>query len=155
MPKSDSPLTWLRSVAKGPRLAANVVRSDSRGQRRAARGLFRPMAWTLVFTCSAFMTSLPGGGGQSAITARGRSLQRGNSGNSDDDWAQHNYSFSNARYSPLDEINSANVSNLALKWSYPVPAGDIINQVTPIVLNGVMYFNSGSKLFAVNAATGE
>src|SRR5262245_14703713 len=70
------------------------------------------------------------------------------------DWLSHNVDLANRRYSPLDEINGSNVSTLTLKWSFET-GGDSINEVTPLVADGVMYFNSGSKLFAVDATTGK
>ena len=69
------------------------------------------------------------------------------------DWPLHSLDLSNSRYSKLDEINASNVSQLTLKWS--LDAGANIGAVTPLVVNGVMYFHSGSKLFAVNAETGK
>ena len=69
------------------------------------------------------------------------------------DWPLHNLDVSNRRYSPLNQIDASNASKLTLKWSYD--AGAQIGEITPVVINGVMYFNSGSRLFAINAATGE
>ena len=71
------------------------------------------------------------------------------------DWPLHSLDVYGSRYSPLDEINASNVGNLALQWSFETPAADRISQITPVVVDGVMYFNSGSTLFAVNAMTGE
>jgi PQQ-dependent dehydrogenase (methanol/ethanol family) len=71
------------------------------------------------------------------------------------DWRLHNLDLANSRYAPLDEINTTNVGKLTLKWSHEVPAADNISRGTALVVGGVMYFNAGSKLFAVNAATGE
>jgi glucose dehydrogenase len=68
------------------------------------------------------------------------------------DWPLHNLDLANSRYSPLSEINVSNVGQLRQKWSYP--AGVNIGEVTPLVVDGVMYFNAGSRLFAINAATG-
>jgi quinoprotein glucose dehydrogenase len=61
----------------------------------------------------------------------------------------------NGRYSPLDEINTSNIGTLTLKWSSDLPSSESIAQVTPLVVDGVMYFNAGSRLYAVKAATGE
>src|SRR5918993_1202317 len=69
------------------------------------------------------------------------------------DWPLHNLDVANRRYSPLNEIDTSNASKLTLKWSYD--AGAQIGEITPVVINGVMYFNSGSKLFAIDAATGQ
>ena len=73
----------------------------------------------------------------------------------DVDWRSHNFDLSNGHYSPVDEINVSNVGRLALKWSFPMDAADVVTQVTPVVVDGIMYFNAGSKLFAVNAVTGQ
>jgi glucose dehydrogenase len=71
------------------------------------------------------------------------------------DWPLHNMDVRNSRYAPLDEINTSNVGKLALKWSYDAGAVDNISRGTPLVIDGIMYINAGSKLFAVNAATGK
>jgi PQQ-dependent dehydrogenase (methanol/ethanol family) len=72
----------------------------------------------------------------------------------DVDWRSHNFDVRNQHYSPVEEINASNVAKLTLKWSFKMGGEDIITQVTPVVVDGVMYFNAGSKLFAVDAATG-
>jgi alcohol dehydrogenase (cytochrome c) len=69
-------------------------------------------------------------------------------------WSDHNGDPANSRFSPLAEINTSNVGALALKWSYEAPKGEAIRQQTPLVVDGVMYFNSGSKLHALDAVTG-
>ena len=67
------------------------------------------------------------------------------------DWPLHNFDERNSRYSPLNEINVSNADTLTLKWSF---AAGPIRQITPLVVDGVMYFNSGSNLMAVDAGTG-
>lgn len=71
------------------------------------------------------------------------------------DWPLHNLDLHNSRYSPLDQINVSNATKLALKWSFDTAKTEGIGSITPVVVDGVMYFNAGSKLFAVNAATGK
>jgi glucose dehydrogenase len=71
------------------------------------------------------------------------------------DWSLHSIDLSNSRFSRLDRINASNVGYLALKWSYALDATDTTAQITPLVVGGVMYFNSGSKMFALDAATGK
>ncbi len=78
--------------------------------------------------------------------------QAGRSGNTD--WPLHNLDLRNGRFSPLDQIGAANVGSLAVKWSYEVGPSDNIGQITPLVIDGVMYFNAGSTLFAVDGASG-
>jgi PQQ-dependent dehydrogenase (methanol/ethanol family) len=70
------------------------------------------------------------------------------------DWPLHNLDIRNSRYAPLDEINASNAARLAVKWSYDAGAVDNIGRNTPLVVDGVMYVDAGSKLFAVDAATG-
>src|SRR6185295_10769802 len=71
------------------------------------------------------------------------------------DWPLHNLDVRNGRYSPLDQINASTAQALSLKWTFDLPQGETAASETPVVVDGVMYFNSGSKLFAVDAATGK
>ena len=70
-------------------------------------------------------------------------------------WPMHNLDLRNSRFAALDDINTANASRLVLKWSFDLPREQTIGQVTPLVVDGLMYFNSGSRLFALDAATGK
>lgn len=70
-------------------------------------------------------------------------------------WMSHGRTYSEERYSPLDDITTENVSQLGLAWSYElrVPRGA---EATPIVVDGVMYVTSAwSIVYALDAATGE
>ena len=71
------------------------------------------------------------------------------------DWAIQNLNLDNNRFAPLEEINSSNVGQLTESWSYEVGSADNIAQVTPLVVDGVMYLHSRSTLFALDATTGE
>jgi glucose dehydrogenase len=88
-------------------------------------------------------------GGQDARADARRSSQTDTS-----DWPQHNLEIGGGRNSPLNEITTSNVSRLVQKWSYKLDPTDIVNQITPIVLDGAMYFNAGSTLFSLDASTG-
>ena len=70
------------------------------------------------------------------------------------DWPSHNIDIRNSRFSPLDQINTSNAGRLTQQWSIQASGADVITQMTPLAVDGVMYYNAGSKLFAVNAATG-
>ena len=70
------------------------------------------------------------------------------------DWPLHNLDLHNGRFSPLDQINRSNADRLAVKWSFELPAGISLGSSTPIVVNGIMYFNAGPKIFAVDADSG-
>ena len=70
------------------------------------------------------------------------------------DWPLHNLDLRNSRFAALTAINSSNAGQLALKWSFDLPPKTVVGSSTPLVIDGVMYFNSGSVIFAVDAATG-
>ncbi len=57
------------------------------------------------------------------------------------------------RFSPLTEITKRNVSSLRQAWTFDTGALDL--QVTPIVVNGVMYVSAGSSIFALEPETGK
>ncbi|HYR85888.1 MAG TPA: PQQ-binding-like beta-propeller repeat protein [Terriglobia bacterium] len=56
---------------------------------------------------------------------------------SPDDWLMYSRTYDAQRYSPLNQINKANVSRLAQVWTKPLATGTI--EVIPIVHAGVMY----------------
>ena len=69
-------------------------------------------------------------------------------------WLTHGRTYNEDRYSPLDAINTQNVSQLGLAWSYELrePRGA---EATPIVVDGVMYVTSAwSIVYALDAASG-
>ena len=70
------------------------------------------------------------------------------------DWLIHRGNYQAWGYSPLDQINKANVKNLQLVWSRNMESG--ANEATPLVYNGVMYLgNPGDVIQAIDAATGD
>lgn len=70
-------------------------------------------------------------------------------------WPSQNLDLYSSRYSPLDEINTGNVDQLASQWSFEPGLTDDISQVTPLVIDGVMYLHSRANMFALDAKTGE
>src|SRR5208337_5390599 len=68
------------------------------------------------------------------------------------DWATYNRDLAATRYSSLKQINAGNVSKLAQAWSYRLrpdaasPPAGTLNEVTPIVVNGVMYLPAGNRV---------
>jgi glucose dehydrogenase len=56
------------------------------------------------------------------------------------------------RYSPLTQITPENVTKLEQAWSFDTGATDL--QVTPIVVNGLMYLTGGATIFALEPETG-
>jgi alcohol dehydrogenase (cytochrome c) len=71
-----------------------------------------------------------------------------------EDWLIHRGNYQAWGYSPLDQINKANVKTLQLVWSRAMEPGT--NEVTPLVYNGVMYVgNPGDVIQAIDAASGD
>ena len=70
-------------------------------------------------------------------------------------WLTHGRTYSEQRYSPLDQINTENVGDLGLAWYLDLDTNRG-QQATAIVVDGVMYSTSAwSKVQAIVAATGE
>lgn len=72
-----------------------------------------------------------------------------------DNWPHYGGQTSAWRYSALEQVNAANVSKLTTAWVFQSGEIDGGMQVTPIVVDGVMYVTtSKNKVFALDAATG-
>src|SRR5258705_9443050 len=54
------------------------------------------------------------------------------------EWITHGRSYSEARFSPLKQIDSANVKNLGLAWSFDTDTTRGL-EATPLIVDGVMY----------------
>lgn len=71
-----------------------------------------------------------------------------------EDWLMWRRTLNSWGYSPLDNINTDNVSELELVWSSKLVTG--IQEGTPLVYKGVMYMpNPNDVVQAFNAASGE
>ena len=70
------------------------------------------------------------------------------------DWPANGGGPGNAHYSPLAQINRANVTQLEVAWSFDTqePGG---LQTSPIIVDGTLYgITPTQRVFALNAATG-
>jgi alcohol dehydrogenase (cytochrome c) len=71
-----------------------------------------------------------------------------------ENWLIHRGNYQAWGYSPLDQINKANVKTLQLVWSRAMEPG--ANEATPLIYNGVMYLgNPVDVIQAIDAATGD
>jgi alcohol dehydrogenase (cytochrome c) len=70
------------------------------------------------------------------------------------EWPTYHGHLSGNRHSPLDEINTTNVAQLAPKWIFPVPDPQRALQVTPVVVEGLMYVTAANAAWALDARTG-
>jgi alcohol dehydrogenase (cytochrome c) len=68
------------------------------------------------------------------------------------DWLTYNGNDSANRYSPLKQINAANVASLKLKWVFPISYFGL--ETTPLAADGVLYVTGPNQVFALDALTG-
>src|SRR5439155_9705558 len=69
------------------------------------------------------------------------------------DWPTYNGQMSGSRYATLTQINKSNVGRLAPKWIFGLPNTPTL-QVTPVVVDGVMYVSSANQCYALDAGSG-
>jgi quinoprotein glucose dehydrogenase len=84
-------------------------------------------------------------------------------GIADADWPAYGRTQSGLRYSPLNQINSENVKDLKVAWTYRTgefktenDSGETTNQVTPIKIGNNMYLcTTHQKLVSLDPSTGK
>jgi len=69
-------------------------------------------------------------------------------------WPTYHGNVSGNRFSPLTQINTGNVEHLAPKWMFTIPAAPRALEVTPVVVEGVMYVTSVNEAYALDAGSG-
>jgi quinoprotein glucose dehydrogenase len=82
-------------------------------------------------------------------------------GAADGEWSVYGGDAGSTKYSPLDQINAENVGELQIAWRWktdnfgPQPLANF--QVTPLMVDGVLYFTAGQSrvVIAADAKTGE
>ena len=70
------------------------------------------------------------------------------------EWPTYHGRLSGNRHSPLNQVNTTNVSRLAPAWMFPVPGAHAPLQVTPLVVGGLMYVTAVNAVWALDARTG-
>lgn len=79
-----------------------------------------------------------------------------NSGKTGEEWLTYGLNYAETRYSPLKQIDAANVKKLGLAWTYDVGNGGGAQEDTPLFHDGVLYgVTNWSITFAVDARTGK
>ncbi len=69
------------------------------------------------------------------------------------EWPSYNGHLSANRHSPLDDINVKNVATLEPRWTHDM-GGKRALQMTPLVVDGVMYVAAVNEVRALDARTG-
>ena len=70
------------------------------------------------------------------------------------EWPSYNGHLSANRHSPLTLINTSNIATLELKWTHEM-GGKRALQMTPLVVDGVMYVAAVNEVRALDARTGK
>jgi glucose dehydrogenase len=76
------------------------------------------------------------------------------------DWPNYNRDLGATRYSPLNQINTRNVARMKAVWSYKIggPSANGMgfdSEMTPIVVDGVLYVGGRNFIAALEAHTGK
>src|SRR5262245_16900273 len=89
-------------------------------------------------------------------TRRVDGLALKNAGKTGEEWLTYGLTPGETRYSPLKQIDSANVSRLGLAWSYEVGPGGGNQEGTPLFWNGNIYaITNWSVVYSIDARTGK
>ena len=83
----------------------------------------------------------------------------------DGDWPMFLRDLAGTRYSPLSQIDTGNVAKLAQAWFYAfnregktirgLSPSELYQEITPIVVDGVMYLPAGDRVVALEPETGK
>jgi PQQ-dependent dehydrogenase (methanol/ethanol family) len=69
------------------------------------------------------------------------------------DWPTYHGHLSGNRHSSLRQIHTGNVAQLAPKWIFSIPNARRL-EVTPVVMDGVMYVTNANRAYALDARSG-
>ncbi len=69
------------------------------------------------------------------------------------EWPTYNGQLSGNRHSDLTQISVGNVAQLGAKWIFPIESSRRL-QVTPVVVDGVMYVTAANEVHALDARSG-
>ena len=67
-------------------------------------------------------------------------------------WLTYSRNYQGQRFSPLNEIDTSNVAKLKVQWALQFPAPT--NEVSPIVVDNIMYVTGPNSAAAIDARTG-
>jgi PQQ-dependent dehydrogenase (methanol/ethanol family) len=69
-------------------------------------------------------------------------------------WPTYDGVLSGNRFSPLEQIDAANVARLAPRWMFPFPRASRALETTPVVVDGVMYVTAVNEAYGLDARSG-
>src|ERR1700747_563929 len=68
-------------------------------------------------------------------------------------WLSYNGDYTGRRYSILHEVSTSNVAQLRAQWVFHAPNSSSL-EVTPVVVDGIMFVTAANDAFALDAQTG-
>jgi alcohol dehydrogenase (cytochrome c) len=69
------------------------------------------------------------------------------------DWGTYNGHIGGNRFTALQQIAKSNVRQVVPRWIFNMPNASRL-EVTPVVVNGIMYVTNGNECFALDAGSG-
>jgi len=159
---NDGEMTALLTHVHG--LAAGTIQgSAGPGYPRAERP-FQPHPETLklqdgrslegtLTSLNTFSATLLTSDGKFHLLARNGDTYSENAIEPKQDWTNYDGDYSGNRYSKLEQINTNNIQRLAPAWVFPVPGAPRL-EVTPVVIDGVMYITGPNEAYALDAING-
>jgi quinohemoprotein ethanol dehydrogenase len=135
--------------------------------RNSAIGLHRPtrfvpaaatIGFGLAISCSPAFAQNAGKGSPDhikAVTSAVDSASIKANAATSKDWPTYGLDYAETRFSKLNQINTDNVKNLGLMWTYNLESVRGV-EATPLVVDGIMYVTaSWSVVHAIDARTGK
>ena len=108
--------------------------------------------WALAVGIAALWTTV--GAAQQSRRVDDNALR--NASKNGDEWLTNGRDYTEQRYSPLNQIDTSNVSRLGLAWFYDTGSDRGTVETTPIISNGTMYATlPWSVVVALDARTGK
>jgi glucose dehydrogenase len=73
------------------------------------------------------------------------------------DWPSSGHDPGDQRFSPLTQVNEKNVTKLVRAWTFHTgdPKDDTGSEGAPLVIGGVLYFDAGKNVYALDPVTGQ
>lgn len=103
----------------------------------------------VLLTARSIMSAQEKGAIEGQINVRNEDLLAPTNG----DWLSYNGDYSGRRYSPLSQIDLKTVNRLRAEWVFHSRNSDHL-EVTPVVVNGMMFVTAANDVFALDAKTG-
>jgi len=165
MPKfdfTDAEMQTLTAHLRG--LASGAVSTTATGRGGRGGGVFQPHPATLklqdgrtldgtLTSSTPFSATLLTADGKFHLLSRNGETYTERPLEPKRDWPSYDGSDNGNRFSSLEQINTTNVKRLAPGWIFPVPGAPRM-EVTPVVIDGVMYLTGPNEAYALDATMG-